>query len=68
MIVTIPDRRYWPFILRTIEIEDHCPSCGEPRGEPYWYRFHDTGDWHSVNKWDNPCGHIDKYSEILKNT
>lgn len=50
----------------TVEISDNCPACGGPRGIPYWHRFYETGDWHSVNRWDNPCGHIDKYKAAFE--
>lgn len=55
----------WTFYPMIIEIGDNCPVCGGPRGEPTPYRFHDTGEWHEVDRWDNPCGHVDTYKNCL---
>lgn len=52
--------------LTTVTISRHCPICGGKRGEPRWHRFHENGDWHSVNVWDNPCGHVDTYDVVLR--
>lgn len=55
----------WKFYPVTVQIPAVCPVCGGPRGEPTWDRFRDTGEWYSVHKWTNPCGHVDKYKDIL---
>ena len=65
MIVTVVERHGWKISTSTIEIANTCPKCGGPRGKPYHYRFHEDGEWYSVNRWDNPCGHIDKYRDVL---
>lgn len=54
----------WRCGPKTVEIDDMCPKCDGPRGEPYWYRFHENGEWYSVHRWNNPCGHIDKYRDV----
>ena len=54
----------WACGAKTVRISELCPLCGEKRGEPYPYRFHEDGEWHDVQKWDNPCGHIDKYRDV----
>lgn len=56
-----PDRS-----LVTIEISDKCPSCGGPRGTPYWRRMCEEGDWYDAQCWTNPCGHVDMYADVLK--
>jgi hypothetical protein len=59
----------------TVNIARNCPVCGKPRGKPSPYRFCEDGEWFIVDKWDNPCGHIEKYKncyfefqEIKENT
>jgi hypothetical protein len=75
MKVTVQDRaaerRAWGHglyrpVLRTVEIADTCPECGGPRGEPRSKRQHEDGEWYSVDVWDNPCGHVDAYVDVIK--
>ena len=54
----------WKFYPKTIEIDDYCQECGEKRGKPYAHTFHECGEWYGVNRWDNPCGHIDTYKDV----
>lgn len=67
MVVTIMYRNTylggdgWTYYPMKVEIADECPQCGGPRGEPYAYHFCEDESWYTVDKWDNPCGHIDKY-------
>jgi hypothetical protein len=75
MTVTVADRaaqnRNWGYgpggapPLRTVSIAAVCPVCGGPRGEPRLERYHEDGDWYSVSRWENPCGHVDKYTDVL---
>ena len=55
----------WTFHAATVEIGELCPICGMPRGKPYLHRFYDTGKSYTVHKWDNSCGHIDTYRNVL---
>lgn len=55
----------WTYYPVTVEIGDACPKCGGPRGRPYPHRFCDDGEWFDVNTWDNPCGHLDLYRDVL---
>lgn len=54
----------------TVTISTRCPRCGGPRGfatvRPH--RFHEDGDgdWYVVDRWDNPCGHIDMHENVLR--
>ena len=71
MKVLTVDRSNWdtpgpyPKIVE-VTIENICLKCGGPRGEPYLYIFHEDGGSYACHKWDNPCGHIDYYDEVLK--
>lgn len=53
-------------IKRTVEILPVCPVCGELRGEIRNHRFHEWGEWHDVDVWTNPCGHVDRYRDVLR--
>lgn len=53
----------WVFHPMWVTIADTCPVCGGQRGKPYEYRFCEDGDWYTVHKWDNPCGHTDLYKD-----
>lgn len=74
MIVTVRDRAAenasWGIglfspVLRTVEIGDRCPVCGGPRGKPNLRPFHEDGVSFAVHCWENPCGHIDYYHDVL---
>ena len=52
--------------LATIDIPDTCTVCGGPRGEPRMQRQCEDGEWFDVSRWDNPCGHVDAYRDVLK--
>jgi hypothetical protein len=52
----------WTYYPMKVTINDNC-HCGAKRGDPYSYRFCDDGEWFDVQKWDNACGHIDKYKD-----
>lgn len=45
--------------VRKVEIAELCPVCGMPRGKNTIHNVRSDG-------WENPCGHIDKYSEVRK--
>ncbi|QKW07012.1 hypothetical protein HUT18_11955 [Streptomyces sp. NA04227] len=51
--------------VRSIVLSAECPRCGGPRGSAVPQRFHEDGDWYTVDKWDNPCGHVDTYTSVL---
>ncbi len=56
----------WVYYPMTIEISTFCPICGQSRGKPYSYNFCEDGEWITVDRWDNPCGHIDKYGDCIR--
>jgi hypothetical protein len=56
----------WDLRIVSVTIPDTCPKCGGKRGEPWAHRFHEDGRWYTCSRWDNPCGHIDMYSDVLR--
>lgn len=56
----------WTYYPLNITIGDNCPICNEKRGKPYVHHFSEDGEWFSVNRWDNPCGHLDKYGDVWR--
>jgi len=70
MKVRVIDRSNWgrpgpyPQIV-SVTISDRCPICNGPRGEPRNHNFFENGDAHSCDRWDNPCGHVDRYEDVL---
>lgn len=41
-----------------------CPQCGGPRGEVFSTISYDGSRRLVCDGWNNPCGHIDKYSAV----
>lgn len=69
MVVTIPRIEQHdgsPFNLATYRISDNCPICGQKRGKPYGTISWDGSMKLHCDGWRNPCGHIDKYSDVRK--
>jgi len=42
-----------------------CPRCKEPRGPVCKGRSYDGFRILAVDRWTNPCGHVDKYHNLL---
>lgn len=57
---------YYDNFIKTVEISDSCPVCGEKRGKPYEHSFYEDGEPALCDRWDNPCGHVDKYEDCIK--
>lgn len=53
-------------IIRKVTIPTVCPRCGGPRGEVRGHNFCSDGEWAHVNVWDNPCGHVDMYADVIR--
>jgi hypothetical protein len=53
-------------VFRTVTLVWICPSCFGPRGEPSPRRFCEDGEFYWVDCWQNPCGHVDHYPEVLR--
>ncbi len=69
MQVTIPiTRNHEGFTgnLRTFVISDNCPVCGGPRGQTYSTISYDGSRRLHCDGWKNPCGHVDYYSDVIK--
>jgi DNA-binding NarL/FixJ family response regulator len=60
-------REYVGVTVRAVTIPVVCPKCGGPRGVDTvrTQRFCEDGEWYSVDRWDNPCGHVDMYADVL---
>lgn len=67
MTVTIPAcEQHEGFASMTVTISDYCPKCGKKRGVDTIHKgfSYDGSRRLVVDCWTNPCGHIDKYSEV----
>lgn len=53
-------------IIKVIEISDRCPLCGGLRGRPKLERFCENGEFYTVSTWRNPCGHLDRYCDVIQ--
>jgi hypothetical protein len=42
-----------------------CLQCGAQRGELHAARVYNGSHWRVVDAWHNPCGHVEKYDEVL---
>ena len=52
-------------VVRTVTIAAVCPVCGGPRGTPTPQDRCEDGDPFTVDTWVNPCGHVDRYADVL---
>ena len=43
-----------------------CPRCNGPRGKPYRTISWDGSRRLGCDGWDNPCGHVDFYSDVRR--
>lgn len=41
-----------------------CPKCGSPRGMVKKVASYDGSRILTCDGWENPCGHVDKYSAV----
>jgi hypothetical protein len=53
-------------VTRSVTISALCPRCGGRRGEPFGHNFCDDGEWSWVQRWNNPCGHVDMYADVIR--
>ena len=71
-MVTVIDRQYWgspntPYpLVRTIVLDWVCPQCGGPRGKLSSRHQYESGTSFYINIWQNPCGHLDLYADVIK--
>lgn len=50
---------------RFVLVEWVCPVCGERMGEPRNAYYTEDDYRFKVHEWDNPCGHVAMYDELL---
>lgn len=50
----------------TVHLRWICPICGGERGEIHRALSYDGSRRLVVSGWNNPCGHIDKYADVLE--
>jgi len=63
--VTIPACDEHEGILAVrVTLDWTCPTCGGPRGEPHPAISYDGSRRLHCDGWSNPCGHVDKYSNV----
>lgn len=63
--ITIPSRaEHDGFHSMTVTLPWVCIHCGAPRGEPFKSTSWDGRRQLEVDSWHNPCGHVEKYSEL----
>jgi hypothetical protein len=54
------------FHALTATVPWRCLVCGGPRGEPYKGLSFDGSRRLGVDRWDNPCGHVETYAFVRK--
>lgn len=72
MNVRVPDRdANWgipgapAIVVRCVVIPRRCPACGGPRGNAHPVHIQDTPVNLSWDRWDNPCGHLDLFRDVI---
>jgi hypothetical protein len=53
-------------VVRSIVISAYCVVCGTPRGMPREIHQCEDGVHYWPHVWDNPCGHVDMYADVVK--
>lgn len=51
---------------RAVEISAFCRICGARRGERRGFNQAEDGIYFWVQVWENPCGHVDLYPDVVK--
>jgi hypothetical protein len=65
--VVIPSREtHEGYYSMTVALPWTCLHCGGPRGEPFDALSFDGSRRLNVHSWLNPCGHVEKYSEVRR--
>ena len=52
------------FLKTSVRLYWVCPECNHPRGEIFPALSFDGSLRLEVDGWINPCGHVDKYSQV----
>ena len=68
MIVNVIQRNATDLNMKiiTLKISPFCPICGEKRGKPEQKSFCEDGEWYVCDTWNNPCGHVDLYKDVIQ--
>lgn len=65
--VIIPSREtHEGYHSMTVTVPWTCLHCGGPRGHPFDTLSFDGSRRLNVHGWHNPCGHVEKYSEVRR--
>lgn len=54
----------WTYYPLTVKVGDKCLHCGGQRATPYAFTFCEDGEWLTVDRWNNECGHLETYREV----
>jgi hypothetical protein len=65
-IVEIPYLAGDFYTTRHVVLDWICPVCGGKRGDVYRTLSYDGSLRVNCDGWQNPCGHVDKYPDVLK--
>lgn len=66
-VVEIPAREnHMGLCFVRVKLHWRCPVCGKPRGEIRRVRSYDGRQYLDCDGWANPCGHVDKYTDVRK--
>lgn len=49
----------------SVRLKWTCPICGKPRGIIKRVKSYDGSLWMNCDGWDNPCGHVDSYTDVF---
>lgn len=52
-------------VVREVRISRLCPQCKGPRGIPRKHMHPERGEVYNIDIWENACGHIDHYPQVL---
>ncbi|OMF76794.1 hypothetical protein BK142_14850 [Paenibacillus glucanolyticus] len=65
--ITVPNRDSagWLHGTKDVLASWVCPTCRKPMGEPQLQNFCEDGEFYYVHVWDNKCGHIAKYTDLI---
>ncbi len=65
IIIPNRDKSGWLHGTRQVTVYWHCPICKTIMGEPRLQQFCEDGEFYNVHVWDNPCGHVAKYKDLV---
>lgn len=69
MVVEVPviqNHEGFEYWVRKVRISKYCKRCGGERGKPYKTRSYDGSRFVCCDGWQNPCGHVDLYKDVVE--